>query len=513
MLTPQDIKQLEDKGISELQFETQMEYFKKGFPYINLAGAANVGEGIVRLFDSDIENFAKIYEKQSGELSMIKFVPASGAASRMFKDLIDVALKYDETEDKSAFKGIINCLDKVEKLALAKDLEKVLQKAGLDLNTLLSEKKYSTIAHYILDKEGLGYQYKPKAMLLFHKYATKSGIYEARTAFEEHLVEGVHYAKMCDGTVRLHFTISPEHRSLFEEKIKEVVPALEERFGVRYEINFSEQMGKTDMVALDKNGELVRNADGTILFRPGGHGALIENLNALEADLIFIKNIDNVTTDALRDKTYLYKKALAGYLIYVQDNIKRCMLKLESLSLDDYSLSQIEGFAAKVLNVHFSMTYFGRSKRERITYLIRKLNRPVRVCGMVRNEGEPGGGPYWVRKENGHKHLQIIEASQIDFTNPFQVEMVQKSSHFNPVDLICGVRNYKGNKFNLKNYVDPKTRFISQKKQNGIEMTIQELPGLWNGSMADWNTIFVEVPIETFTPVKTLADLLRKEHQ
>ena len=508
MLTPQDIKQLEDKGISELQFETQIENFKKGFPYINLAGAATVGEGIVRFTLDDINKFAKVYDKQSGELSMIKFVPASGAASRMFKDLIDVFLKYDEAEDKTPFASITKCLDNIEKFAFAKELENILAKNGLYLSTLVSEKKYSTIARYILGNEGLAYQYKPKAMLLFHKYAD-----EARTAFEEHLVEGVEYAKMSNGTVNLHFTISPEHKTLFENKIKEVVPKYEERFGVSYNIQFSEQMSKTDMVALDKNGELVRNADGSILFRPGGHGALIENLNALEADLIFIKNIDNVTTDALRDTTYLYKKGLAGYLIYIQENINRYMRQLESLSIDDYSLSQIEGFVAKILNVHFSMTYFGRSKRERINYLIRKLNRPVRVCGMVRNEGEPGGGPYWVRNEHGHKNLQIIEASQIDFTNPFQVEMVQQSSHFNPVDIICGVRNYKGNKFNLKNYIDKNTGFISQKKQNGIEMTIQELPGLWNGSMADWNTIFVEVPVETFTPVKTVADLLRREHQ
>lgn len=508
MLSEKDLEQLSKKGITDIEFENQLENFQKGFPYINLAGAATVGDGIVHLSDADAEEYASIFDKKSIELSMIKFVPASGAASRMFKDLIDVALKYDETEDKSAFQGIINCLNNVEKLALAEDLKEVLQKNGLDLHTLLAEKQYSKIAHYILDKEGLNYQNKPKAMLLFHKYNK-----EARTAFEEHLVEGVEYAKMCDNTVHLHFTISPEHRGLFENKIKEVLEKYEERFGVTYDIQFSEQMGKTDMVALDKKGELVRNADGSILFRPGGHGALIENLNSLEADLIFIKNIDNVTTDALRGTTYLYKKALAGYLLYIQEHVYGYLRELEALSVNDITLSQIEGFAAKMLNVRFSMTYFSRSKRERISYLAKKLNRPIRVCGMVRNEGEPGGGPYWVRNEHGHKNLQIIEASQIDFTNKFQVEMVQKSSHFNPVDLICAVRNYKGNKFNLKNYVDKKTGFISQKKQNGIDMTIQELPGLWNGSMADWNTIFVEVPVETFTPVKTLADLLRKEHQ
>ena len=508
MLSKKDLAQLSKKGISDIEFETQLENFQKGFPYMNLAGAATVGDGIVRLSEADAAEYASLFEQNSKELSMIKFVPASGAASRMFKDLIDLESKYDASESKKGFSKTVKTIEKVEKFAFYDSLVKLLEADNLDIHNLLNEKKYSTIASYILKTPGLGYQSKPKAMLQFHKY--KEG---SRTAFEEHLVEGVQYAKMLDNTVHLHFTISPEHRELFENKMKEVLPALEEHHGVKFDIQFSEQMGKTDMVALDKNGELVRNADGSILFRPGGHGALIENLNALEADLIFIKNIDNVTTDALRGTTCLYKKALAGYLLYIQSQVFRYLRELEALSVNEITLSQIEGFAAKMLNVRFSMTHFGRSMRERINYVIRKLNRPIRVCGMVRNEGEPGGGPYWVRNEFGHKNLQIIEASQIDFENPFQVEMVQKSSHFNPVDIVCGVKTYKRNKFNLKNYVDKKTGFISQKKQNGIDMTIQELPGLWNGSMSDWNTIFIEVPIETFTPVKTLDDLLRREHQ
>lgn len=508
MLSKKDLEQLSKKGITDIEFENQLNNFQKGFPYINLAGAATVGDGIVHLSDADVQECASFFEKKSNELSMIKFVPASGAASRMFKDIIDLESQYDESENKEAFSKTVKTIENVEKFAFCDELEKALKKDGFNLKTLINENKFSVIASYILKDKGLGYQSKPKAMLLFHKYDN-----ETRTAFEEHLVEGVEYAKMDDKTVHLHFTISPEHRSLFENKIKEVISKYEERYDVKFDIQFSEQMSKTDMVALDKKGELIRNEDGSILFRPGGHGALIENLNALEADLIFIKNIDNVTTDALRGTTYLYKKALAGYLLHIQTYVHRYLRELEALSVNDITLSQIEGFAAKMLNVRFSMTYFSRSKRERISYLARKLNRPIRVCGMVRNEGEPGGGPYWVRNEHGHKNLQIIEASQIDFTNPFQVEMVQKSSHFNPVDIICAVRNYKGNKFNLKNYIDKKTGFISQKKQNGIDMTIQELPGLWNGSMADWNTIFIEVPVETFTPVKTMADLLRREHQ
>lgn len=508
MLSTKDLAQLAQKGITETQFETQVENFEKGFPYANLAGAATVGDGIVHFSEVDAQEYATFFEQKRDSLSMVKFVPASGAASRMFKDLIDVEQNYDASAKKNGFAHITKCLDNVDKLALVDTLDVILKKEGLTAKQCAKNKDYSRLARYILQPEGLNYQHKPKAMLLFHKYPDG-----ARTAFEEHLVEGAEYAKMADGTVHLHFTISPEHKILFQDKLKEVVPAMERKYGVRYKIEFSEQMGKTDMCALDKNGHVVRKEDGSILFRPGGHGALIENLNALEADLIFIKNIDNVTTDALRGTTYLYKKALAGYLLHVQDSVSQCLHHLESLSVDEVTLSQIEGFAAKMLNIRFSMTYFSRSIRERVSYLARKLNRPIRVCGMVRNEGEPGGGPYWVRNEHGHKNLQIIEASQIDFNNRYQVDMVKASSHFNPVDLICSVKNYKGNKFNLKNYIDKNTGFISKKKQNGIEMTIQELPGLWNGAMADWNTIFVEVPIETFTPVKTLSDLLRKEHQ
>lgn len=508
MLSGKDLKQLADKGITETQFQTQIENFEKGFPFANLAGAATVGDGIVHFTEVEAQEYATLFDQQKDNFSMTKFVPASGAASRMFKDLIDFEQKYDASDKKIGFAHMLRCMENVSLFAFAEELEKVLQKDDYDLKRLVYEKNYSQIARYILSEQGLDYQHKPKAMLLFHRYAN-----EVRTAFEEHLVEAAAYATNVDKTVRMHFTISPEHKSMFVEKMQQVVPKWEERLGVRYIIDFTEQMSKTDMVALDKKGCVVRNADGSILFRPGGHGALIENLNALESDLIFIKNIDNVTTDSLRPTTYLYKKALAGYLLHIQQAVYECLHHLESLSVNEASLSQIEGFAAKMLNIRFSMTYFSRSMRERVSYLARKLNRPIRVCGMVKNEGEPGGGPYWVRNQHGHKSLQIIESSQIDFNNRFQVDMVKESSHFNPVDLICAVRNYKGNKFNLKNYIDKNTGFISKKKQNGIDMTIQELPGLWNGAMADWNTIFVEVPIETFTPVKTIEDLLRKEHQ
>ncbi|MBQ1652118.1 MAG: DUF4301 family protein, partial [Paludibacteraceae bacterium] len=294
----------------------------------------------------------------------------------------------------------------------------------------------------------------------------------------------------------------------------EVVPKYEAEYGVKYDITLSEQKPKTDMLAINMaDGKLVRNADGSLLFRPGGHGALIENLNDCTEDIIFIKNIDNVTVDRLKDDTYTYKKFLAGLLMILIEQTNKALEDLDSLSINNARLAQIEAYASSLLQIKVNLSYFALSTREKVAFWHQKLNRPIRVCGMVRNEGEPGGGPYWVKDKHGETSLQIIESSQIDFNNKFQVELVQKSSHFNPVDLVCSVKNYKGNKFNLKNYIDPLTGFISSKSQNGIDMKIQELPGLWNGSMANWITVFVEVPPSTFTPVKTLVDLLRPEHQ
>lgn len=508
MLKKEDLQQLQSKGISESTFYTQLENFEKGFPFADLDSAATIGNGIVTLSENDISKYIKRFDEQKETLSLLKFIPASGAASRMFKDLINFAASYDGSGNLDAYPSIKKCMKNIRKFAFYDKLKSKLRERDIRIDDLIYNKDYKKIADFILNEYGLDYQHLPKAMLYFHRYPDGP-----RSAFGEHLVEGSEYAYDINREVNLHFTISPEHRHLFEHKLTTVVLKFEEQFNVKYNIEFSEQKSKTDMVALDKNGELIRNKDGSILFRPGGHGALIENLNDCNADLIFIKNIDNVTVDRLKKATYKYKKALAGYLLFLQEQTFECLEKLDSLSIDSTDLARIEAFASQQLYIRVNMTYYSQSQREKVAFWQQKLNRPIRVCGMVKNEGEPGGGPYWVRNKQHEKSLQIIEASQIDFTNRFQVESVQKASHFNPVDLVCGVRNYKGNKFNLKNYIDKSTGFISNKTQNGIDMKIQELPGLWNGSMANWISIFVEVPIDTFTPVKTLEDLLRDEHQ
>ncbi|MBQ2065808.1 MAG: DUF4301 family protein [Paludibacteraceae bacterium] len=506
-LTQKDLEQIEARGISQSKIRTQLENFEKGFPFANIYNAATVGNGIVKPTEFEINNCISDFERLKDRYKILKFVPSSGAASRMFKELVKFSLGNGDDLDK--YPDIKKCLQNIDKFAFYEKLKSKLRKNGLSMESLIAGGDYKTIAEYILSEKGLNYQKKPKAMLEFHKYENDS-----RTPFEEHLVEGARYATDSNGVVHLHYTISTEHREMFNKKIMEVVPKYEAEYGVKYDITLSEQKPKTDMLAINMaDGKLVRNADGSLLFRPGGHGALIENLNDCTEDIIFIKNIDNVTVDRLKDDTYTYKKFLAGLLMILIEQTNKALEDLDSLSINNARLAQIEAYASSLLQIKVNLSYFALSTREKVAFWHQKLNRPIRVCGMVRNEGEPGGGPYWVKDKHGETSLQIIESSQIDFNNKFQVELVQKSSHFNPVDLVCSVKNYKGNKFNLKNYIDPLTGFISSKSQNGIDMKIQELPGLWNGSMANWITVFVEVPPSTFTPVKTLVDLLRPEHQ
>jgi len=506
-LTAKDIEQVNARGISETKIRTQIENFEKGFPFAYIIDAATVGNGIMKPTQYELDTCLKVFDESKDRFSMLKFVPASGAASRMFKDLVKFSQGQNSDIDK--YPEIKECFQNLHKFAFYQRLDNIIKSNGESLLSMLSSGEYKTIAQYILSEKGLNYQTNPKAMLEFHKYEN-----ETRTPLEEHLVEGATYASDVNNTVHLHFTISTEHRGLFEKKIAEVVPKYEERFGVKYDITLSEQKPKTDMIAINKaTGKFVRNEDGSLLFRPGGHGSLIENLNDCTEDIIFIKNIDNVTVDALKDDTYLYKKFLAGFLMILKDEVDRSLTALGSLSIDQSSLAQIEAYASSVLQIKVDVKYFALSMREKVAYWQQKLNRPIRVCGMVKNSGEPGGGPYWVKNSHGETSLQIIESSQIDFNNRFQVELVKKSSHFNPVDIVCSVKNYRGNKFNLKNYIDHSTGFISSKSQNGIDMEIQERPGLWNGSMANWITVFVEVPPSTFSPVKTLVDLLRPEHQ
>ncbi len=392
--------------------------------------------------------------------------------------------------------------------AFYNDLEKIIESNNLSVEEMLAGGDHQIILDYLLSEKGLNYANFPKGLLAFHAYKN-----ENRLAVEEHLVESAVYSKDMHNESYLHLTVSPEHLEKFKVAIEGSKNKFEKLFGVTINVSYSQQKPSTDIIAVDMDNKPFRLENGSLLFRPGGHGALIENLNDLDAEIIYIKNIDNVVPDHLRETTYTYKKAIGGLLFQLQEKTFEMLEILEDGNPTDNELSEIKDFAEKELNIFIPGAYKGYDKMDRIDFLFNKLNRPVRVCGMVKNEGEPGGGPYWVLNENDEISLQIVESSQMDFSDPEQEKIVSQATHFNPVDLVCGIMNYKGEKFDLKEFVDPNTGFISHKSQNGKDLKAQELPGLWNGAMADWITIFVETPLITFNPVKTINDLLRPEHQ
>ncbi len=498
MFTTEDLKQLFAKGIGMDVVEQQLEYFKKGFPYLRLDRAATVSDGIRQLSAEETNTLQQTYERKLGQRKVFKFVPASGAATRMFKDLYE----FMQSEDNKESTAVKEVFDQLDDFAFYHELKQIMDKQHI----ATSDKK--KIAETILLQEGLNYGNLPKGMLLFHKYAD-----DARTALEEHLVEGASYAVDSNGTVNLHFTVSPEHQQGFETLVENRIKKYADLFGVQFNISFSQQKPSTDILAVDRDNRPVRNTDGSILFRPGGHGALLENLNDIDADIIFIKNIDNVVPDKLKPTTIKYKKALAGLLIELQEKASEYYCLLRDGDYDEDLVKKALNFLAWRLSFQPPAAIASWPAEGVKAYLLDVLHRPIRVCGMVKNEGEPGGGPFWVRNNDGSASLQIAESSQIDMNNPQQKAMAAHATHFNPVDLVCAVKDGEGNRFDLLQYRDPNTGFISVKSKDGIELKAQELPGLWNGAMAHWNTVFVEVPIETFNPVKTINDLLRPQHQ
>ncbi|MBQ0075067.1 MAG: DUF4301 family protein [Prevotella sp.] len=505
MLEEKDLKQLAEKGISQQQIETQIKQFETGFPFLKLEAAASIEQGILAPSKSEADAYVKAWEdyKASGK-KIVKFVPASGAASRMFKDMFSfVDAEYNEPTtdfEKKYFAQLKN-------FAFYDELNAVCQKnEGKDIDTLIAEGNYKAVAANMLKAEGLNYGQLPKGMLLFHKYAEG-----ARTPMEEHLVEGALYAAS-NGEANVHFTVSHEHVPFFKQKVADKMKQYADKFGVKYNISFSEQKPSTDTVAVNPDNTLFRNSDGSMLFRPGGHGALIENLNEIDADVIFIKNIDNVVPDRLKDETVQWKQVIAGVLVTLQKRAFEYLDVLNSGKYDHAKLEEIIRFVQQNLCCR-KHDIKELEDAELVIYLKNKLNRPMRVCGVVKNVGEPGGGPFLTYNQDGTVSLQILESSQIDKSNTEYMKMFTEGTHFNPVDLVCAVKNAEGEAFNLPDFVDITTGFISSKSKNGKELRALELPGLWNGAMSDWSTIFVEVPLGTFNPVKTVNDLLRDQHQ
>jgi hypothetical protein len=499
-----DLALLKEKGISEAMLLQQLESFKNGFPYLKISKAAEINDGIVAVGATDKVAFIEQWKEYlSKNKQIVKFVPASGAASRMFKDLFEF-LCASYNEPTTAFEK--NFFQNIPHFAFYNDLNDIcLKNNQKDINQLLSEKAYKTVVKNLLDKEGLNYGNLPKGLLKFHSYPDGS-----RTPLEEHLVEGALYTNS-QNKVSIHFTVSNEHRELFSQHVNEVIDKYSKLFGVTYTISFSEQKTSTDTIAADSNNEPFRE-NGQLVFRPGGHGALIQNLNDIDADIVFIKNIDNVVPDHLKADTVEYKELIAGILVNLQTQAFTYLQALENATILHEKLLEIADFCSKkLMNTNENIAQM--SDNELRNYLIGKLNRPIRVCGMVKNEGEPGGGPYLVINNDGSISPQILESSQINTNDPQEKAIMMSASHFNPVDLVCSLKDYKGNQYDLLRYVDKNTGFISSKSKNGKELKALELPGLWNGAMSDWNTIFVEVPVSTFNPVKTVNDLLRKEHQ
>lgn len=493
IFTSEDLRFIAERGSNADKVAQQFSFFKQGFPFARLDRPATIDDGIIALGEDELKELLEDYDDLIEGKTITKFVPASGAASRMFKDLYSL-LEDDSCESQA--KGIA-FLKQLTGFAFFDDLKSVMAKQQINIAKEIENQNYKLIIKYILQDCGLNYGQLAKGLLKFHRYDNGS-----RTAVEEHLVEAAQYARDASNHCRLHFTVSSQHKILFEKLLQELVPQYESRFGVHYEISFSEQRPATDTLAAEMDNTPFRNEKGELLFRPGGHGALIGNLNDIHSDIVIVKNIDNVCAEDKSEPTTAYKKALTSYLIGLQNRAFHYLDKLESKDFDEMDFCEMLDFASTEMMIDVEDDLSAEA-------LYAKLNRPIRICGMVKNEGEPGGGPYWIVDGEGNESLQIVESSQMDKNDAEQMEIVRQATHFNPVDMVCSFKNHKGEFFNLKDFVDENTGFISQKSYGDRSLKAMELPGLWNGAMSKWTTVFIEVPLSTFHPVKTVFDLLK----
>jgi hypothetical protein len=504
ILSASDIEHIRSRGITEEKVLRQIDLCRLGAVTVTLERPATVGDGIIRISDDEQESLVALHNEAARAGRCLKFVPASGAATRMFREWHGVFNRggFESPVDFESFAASLS------RYAFYGDLGAALTAAGQDLGDLVARGRGLELLDFILNDKGLHYAWKPKALLQFHQYDDG-----ARTALEEHLVEAALYAKDGNGLCRIHFTVSEEHLEPVKELLGRVTVLYEERFGVRYEIGLSIQSESTDTIAVDLENRPFRDRGGRLLFRPGGHGALLYNLDRLDGDIVFIKNIDNIVPDRLKDTSVLHKKILGGCLVGLQRELFRHLQALSEHSAGESAIGAAARFAADRLNCAMPPDFESRMLEERRQVLIGRLDRPLRVCGMVKNEGEPGGGPFWVTGKSGGSSLQIVEEVQVDRSRAGQADLWASSTHFNPVDLVCGIRDFRWRKFDLERFVDHEQVFISTKSHEGCDIKALELPGLWNGSMAHWHTVFVEVPVETFNPVKTVEDLLRPAHQ
>ncbi|RMH03202.1 MAG: DUF4301 family protein [Nitrospirae bacterium] len=517
VLSEQDRDQIAAHGLSLEEVERQLTLFQQGTPFLTLKKPCTLGDGIRDLNGTDEAHLLQCFEQAAASGRLLKFVPASGAATRMFKSLFaaytasssaaasqpngTAPLSPSEARDLQRF------LQELPRFAFYEDLRSVMNAQGYDLEHLRTIGQYQPILASLLLPHGLNYAKLPKALVKFHRYPNR-----CRTPIEEHLVEAAAYIQDAHHTARVHFTVSPEHQSAVSHLLDEIQPHLQWT-GVRYHVTCSIQKPSTDTIAVDMDNRPFRDRMGRLVFRPGGHGALLENLNDLRGDIVFIKNIDNVAPDHLKSETCRYKRLMAGLLLDLQARVFTYLRQLAAGDSTPALIEDIARFAQTELSLPLPQDWHSWSFAERHQLLFRQLNRPLRVCGMVKNTGDPGGGPFWVEQPDGSISLQIVESTQVNPHDPSQQDILRTAAYFNPVDMVCGVRDYRGEPFNLHQFCDPATAFITYKSHEGRELKALEHPGLWNGSMANWNTVFVEIPRSTFHPVKTVFDLLLPAHQ
>lgn len=512
-----ELRKEENLPIPVEKIVEQIEIFENGIPYIKLYKPCLVGNGIKVIPDDKQQEFINLFIDALEKKSVIKFVPASGAATRMFKKLLAALLNDPEIDVKklklSTSKGdeesiaTLDFFENINRFAFYDELKKVANKNGNDLDEIIGNGEVADVIKLVATEEGLNYSNLPKGSVLFHYYPE-----DPRTAFEEHLIEAMNYVANKDGVMRIHFTISPEH----EKDVKQLFNIIVEKLAAQnwiFEINFSFQSPSTDTISVTSENKPFRDEDGKIVFRPGGHGTLLKNLNDLNADIILIKNIDNVVQEYLSSDTYKYKKILGGYLISLQEKVSNLLTEWHNIKLDDQSIDGIINFINEEFDIDLKEKLNSKSLTEKKKFLFDFLNRPIRVCGMVKKEGHPGGGPFFVVDDNGNISKQIVETVQIDLSDKEQNKILDAGTHFSPVDFACGVKDYLGNNFDLQKYSNPDTGLITKKSKDGKELKALELPGLWNGGMYYWLTVFVEVPKVTFNPVKEINDLLKPEHQ
>ncbi|MFO7837980.1 MAG: DUF4301 family protein [Desulfosalsimonadaceae bacterium] len=513
-----DLRQIQNHGLTAEKVEEQIAVFAKGTPYLKLDRPCTTGDGIQKTDRHTERQCLEKYRSSAGKAGMYKFVPASGAATRMFKTLIKAYGQHEEILEEKLQAGLMETEEEnrelldffkgIRRFAFYPDLAAAMAAGGLDPQALIKQGNIKPFLQYLLTEKGLDYGKKPKGLLKFHACEE-----ETRTAFTEHLVEAAGYSRNATGDCRLHFTVSPQHQTEFEKLLQQSAESYEKRLGARFSVDFSVQAPHTDTIAVDMNNQPFRKSDGSLLFRPGGHGALLENLDRIRAELIFIKNIDNVVHDRFKPETNHWKQILCGFLLLIQEQIFAHIRSLRHQPASEERLAEITRFVENTLCVIPPQTFYSGDTEKRRSWLLDRLCRPLRVCGMVPNSGEPGGGPFWVADSTGRLSIQIVETSQIDPNDQEQQEIQQGLTHFNPVDLVCAPCDEDGKRYDLNRFVDPEAVFIAHKSEEGKNLKALEHPGLWNGAMAFWNTVFVEVPLITFNPVKRVNDLLRGPHQ